>query len=313
MPIKVKKTKKKTQYINVQKEAAAEAARKAKEAAEEEAARKAKEEDVQPPNPLTNDGKMLSLKVPPGLHKLTQARNPPPGFQPHAAGNGATSSSFDMNTLSNMASELIQSENNKAAAANRRARPKNGEEQQTNRSRDRNEGEGGNADEDANGRQNLASSSRTGYVYPSNFNERNELLLKSIRSELRTEHKFDQFKCLTDKFIRNHCDSNFYFKKCLELFDRSFLSTIFGELLVLMPHIKKQTEILAAYERYFNYNKGAMQRQSKSDNSKGVWILTNEKLEFLVCPNCGQVLKRDGKDGPEHIASHSSSDPPAQN
>lgn len=292
MPIKMKKTKKKTQYVNVQKEAAAEAARKVKEAAEEEA-KKAKELEEAgklstnlsnvPLNPLTNDGKMLSLRVPPGLHKLTQARNPPPGFQPHVN----DLQPFDMNTLSSMASELIQSENNKSANRNREERNRNREEAN---------------EEEA--KQNLASSSRTGYIYPSNFNERNELLLKSIRSELRTEHKFDQFKSLTDKFIRNHCDSNFYFRKCLDLFDKSFLTSIFGELLVLMPHIKKQTEILAAYERYFNYNKGAMQRQSKSDGSKGVWILTNEKLEFLVCPNCGQVMKRGTSDGPEHMAAH---------
>lgn len=297
MPIKVKKTKKKTQYI-VQRETAAETARKAKEQAEEEA-KKAKEQEAgeanAPLNPLTNDGKMLSLRVPPGLHKLTQARNPPPGFQPHTAANGAA---FNMNTLSSMASELIQSENNKTATN----RSRNGDERSGGRNSNRNGDERRNEEKEDDAK--LASSSRTGYVYPSNFNERNELLLKSIRSELRTEHKFDQFKALTDKFIRNHCDANFYFRKCLDLFDKSFLTTIFGELLVLMPHIKKQTEILTAYNQYFAYNKGAMQRQSKSDNSKGVWILTDEKLEFLVCPQCGQVMKHDGKDGREHMDSH---------
>lgn len=314
MPIKMKKTKKKTQYINVQKEAA-EKAKKEAEAAEE--AKRLKEEEAKlnsnsdsnnhtPLNPLTNDGKMLSLKVPPGLHKLTQARNPPPGFQPHPVSE-LQPAAFDMNTLSSMASELIQENSRAERGANRNDRNRN-----RNGVDNRNRNRGGDRERDSNEissndndkQSSLASSSRTGYVYPSNFNERNEALLKAIRHELRTEHKFEQFKSLTDKFIRNHCDSTFYFRKCLDLFDRSFLDSIFGELLVLMPHIKKQTEILAAYERYFNYNKGAMQRQSKSDGSKGVWILTNEKLEFLVCPNCQQVMKRDGKDGPEHMASH---------
>ena len=282
MPIKMKKTKKKTQYINVQKEA-----EKAKKQKEEEEAKKQKENELNGTldanqqqqntisnNPLTNDGKMISLKVPPKLHNLQQTsiKNPPPGFAAsNKSGNNQASSSssnnnknqtnqnaFDMNSLNNMANELINSENSKHKETN------------------------------DNKQHHLPSSQRTGYLYPSNFNERNENLLKLVRQELRTDHKFDQFRTLTDKFIRSHIDGDFYFRKCLDLFDKSFLASIFSELLVLMPHIKKQTDILTAYERYFNYNKGAQQKQSK-DGSKGIWILTNEKIEFLVCPNCGQV------------------------
>lgn len=289
MPIKVKKTKKKTQYINVQKEAE-KIAKKQKEEAEKKAeldkqnsldnsnSQKTENTNLSTLNPLTNDGKMLSLKIPPGLHKLTAQtsnKNPPPGF----GTNKNNENAFNMNSLNNMANELINSEK-------------------------KNNNKNSKTTNDANNK-NLSSSSRTGYIYPSNFNERNENLLKLIKQELRTDHKFEQFKTFTDKFIRGNIDGDFYFRKCLDLFDKNFLTSIFSELLVLMPHIKKQTDILAAYERYFNYNKGAMQKQSKSDGSKGVWILTNEKIEFLVCPNCGQVLKRDGKDGSEHMSNHS--------
>lgn len=315
MPIKVKKTKKKTQYVNVRKEA------EVQKRKEEEEAKKLENESTNssnnttdlkdsqqqqpntsnPPNPLTNDGKMLSLKVPPGLHKLTQQeqmnniKKLPPGFQPHHVLSNDT---FNLNSINHATNDLlINTENDRLNnVSNDRPNDRMNDRSKTNQTT-------ANGNNDSN--KNLPSSSRTGYIYPSNFNERNENLLKLIRHELRTDNKFDQFRNLTDKFIRSHVDGDFYFRRCLDLFDKSFLTSIFSELLVLMPHIKKQNEILAAYERYFNYNKGAMQnKQRNQDGSKGVWILTNEKVEFLACPVCTQILKRDGKDGSEHMTNH---------
>jgi len=308
MPIKVKKTKKKTQYVNVQKEAEEKKKKEQEEEAkrlENQAANTSNDNTSNIPNPLTNDGKMLSLKVPPGLHKLAQQEQmnsikklPPPGFQAHSV--SSSNDNFNMNSLNNATNDLLcnddnyNNENKKINRAQPSKSTDNDRKQQDTSNNSNN-----------NDKKNLPSSSRTGYIYPSNFSERNENLFKLIKKELKAEHKFDQFRTLTDKFIRGHVDGDLYFRKCLDLFDKSFLTNIFSELLVLMPHIKKQNEILAAYERYFNYNKGAMQnKQRNQDGSKGVWILTNEKLEFLVCPKCQQVLRLDGKDGTEHTNAH---------
>lgn len=284
MPIKVKKTNKKTQYVNVRKEA------EEKKKKEEEEAKKLQKDNESndnltdqksnnaPLNPFTNDGKILSLKVPPGLHNLSNNNKIPPGFSARPSNpSNSENNAFDMNQLENMANELIKSENGSHDNSNQKSKNQN------------------------KNKNPLPSSSHTGYIYPSNFNARNECLLKQVKKELKTDHKFDQFRALTDKFIRSHVNGEIYFKNCLELFDKSFLTSIFSELLVLMPHIKKQTEILTAYEKYFNYNKGAMQKKNP-DGSKGVWILTNEKIEFLVCPRCQQVLGLN--DGSEHMANH---------
>ncbi|RWS07991.1 zinc finger protein 598-like isoform X3 [Dinothrombium tinctorium] len=129
------------------------------------------------------------------------------------------------------------------------------------------------------------------YLLPLDFNERNQALVEEVASILKD--KFDFFKQISKEFRQGDISGEEYWKKCLSLFGKNNFSKIFGELLVLLPDIKKQNELLSLYENYQKQLKGAIPKRHSYD---GLWVVKPDNaVNFLVCPTCRQILAlKDG-------------------
>lgn len=127
------------------------------------------------------------------------------------------------------------------------------------------------------------------YTNPTNFDERNRKLVALISDVLKDNEKFNSFQNYSREFRQDSITTSDYYRKCLELFG-SNLKSIFSELLVLLPDIRKQNQLLLEYEKS---SKGAIPKKS-------AW---NAKTsEFAVCSSCRQVLAQ--QDTIEHMSIH---------
>jgi len=109
------------------------------------------------------------------------------------------------------------------------------------------------------------------YVPPDNFQQRNLDLIKRIQT--LTNHNsssFGEFKSMSGHFRRNSITADVYFSKCVAMFGKRSFNEVFSELLVLLPDIDKQTELLVVY----------VAETDKSSVDK----------YFRVCNTCQQVL-----------------------
>ena len=147
------------------------------------------------------------------------------------------------------------------------------------------------------------------FVPPTNFEERNLSLVREVSEILQDHVKFSAFKKVSNDFRRGETRGDEYYKKCIELFGRSNFGKIFGELITLLPNVKKQNELLTAHEKSVKMSQGVKNSNASSSSgmtgNNGVWIINNTSFieqGLLVCPTCQQVLAR--KDGPEHMSLH---------
>lgn len=132
------------------------------------------------------------------------------------------------------------------------------------------------------------------YINPIDFNERNQALVKQVELVLSDRSKFLLFKEASKQFRQSFMTGDQYYSKCLEIFGRKNFSTIFGELLVLLPDIGKQNELLSAQRTELKSSKGAIPKGFKP---------FNDSNEFFVCHQCRQVLVP--KDQSHHMSVHS--------
>jgi hypothetical protein len=246
--------------------------------------------------------KMLSLKVPPGLTRINgngKPANPPPGY------NSSNSEALQ-ETLGSLAQQLVSGlmvappkEEVKQESPKSENSPKETKESKVLKNEAKT-----NKSKDTKHNQSLSNSDRSSvFIFPSDFDARNVVLFRLIRQSLKAESFLEVFKTSTENFRRGLIDGQTYYKKCIDLFGRSEFNAVFSELLVLMPHVGKQNELLSAYEKHYSINKSATTKKLTSGPSKGVLTFRNdERMDFLVCPKCRQVLSK--KDGPEHIANH---------
>ncbi|MED6260009.1 hypothetical protein ATANTOWER_028338 [Ataeniobius toweri] len=136
-----------------------------------------------------------------------------------------------------------------------------------------------------------------GYLVPDDFQQRNLELIKSIKKYLHNdESKFNQFKNYSAQFRQSVISGAQYHSSCKDLLGDSF-SSIFNELLVLLPDTGKQQELLTAHA-----DCKALEKQSgasggkKNKNKKNAWQMpvtaanTAGDLDCQVCPTCRQVL-----------------------
>jgi len=134
------------------------------------------------------------------------------------------------------------------------------------------------------------------YINPVDFTERNQSLVREVEQVLSDSTKFSRFKETSLQFRQSAITGEQYYDKCIELFGKKKFMTIFSELLVLLPDICKQNELLSAQRMDTKGSKGAVPKGFKqlSDN-----LLSNE---FSVCEKCRQVLV--SKDQSHHMSVH---------
>ena len=143
------------------------------------------------------------------------------------------------------------------------------------------------------------------YFKPANFSERNKKLVEEVSNLLEDDHElFNQFKSYSGQFRQGSMSAAEYYKSCQELFGDDKFNKIVGELISLLPDIRKQQELLSVHTQAV-----------KSSTTKVLMIGAKSKaaawesdVSFLTCGTCRQVLVQ--KDYDEHVAQHEISDFP---
>lgn len=135
------------------------------------------------------------------------------------------------------------------------------------------------------------------YINPIDFNERNQSLVKEVENVLGDHSMFSIFKDVSKEFRQGIINGDQYYEKCIELFGEKGFTTIFSELLVLLPDIEKQNELLAAQQNELKNTKGAIPKGSKI-----ITDFNSNSNEFIICPKCKQVLII--KDQISHVSQH---------
>ncbi|XP_071515954.1 E3 ubiquitin-protein ligase ZNF598 [Panulirus ornatus] len=121
------------------------------------------------------------------------------------------------------------------------------------------------------------------FSLPPEFEIRNKRLIKTIQDECQgNENKFTRFKQLAGQFRSGELSGHAYYEQCRNVMGKATFHKILPELLVLLPDIKKQQEVLSAYR--------------KLDGGRGCATL------FAVCAVCQQVLNQE--DFSHHMETH---------
>jgi len=138
------------------------------------------------------------------------------------------------------------------------------------------------------------------YVRPNDWEERSKVLQEKIDLFLKTREMREKFRNNSKQFQNYRIKAHEYYNRCLDLLGRNKLNQILVDLITLLPDIKKQNELLAEHEKHVNkrnYNLGL-----NKPATSGEWEIKADRVEFLVCPTCQQVLSK--KDGNVHILNH---------
>lgn len=113
------------------------------------------------------------------------------------------------------------------------------------------------------------------YYPPNDFQKRNQKLTLHLYNSL-SEGDFSTFKEISGMFRQNIISANDYYQHCVKLIGKERFEIIFPELLILLPDISKQQDLLAAYNTH--------KKEKDSRNA------ASESYNFLVCASCQQVL-----------------------
>ncbi|KAF5899288.1 E3 ubiquitin-protein ligase [Clarias magur] len=129
------------------------------------------------------------------------------------------------------------------------------------------------------------------YHMPENFKQRNMDLIQSIQNYLQNdESKFNEFKNYSGQFRQGLISAAQYHTSCHELLGENF-SSVFNELLVLLPDTQKQQELLTAHADFKATEKPQPGSKGKKNKKKAWQTGTNNlDLDCQVCPTCKQVL-----------------------
>lgn len=141
------------------------------------------------------------------------------------------------------------------------------------------------------------------YVQPENFSTRNKKLISDISMCLEDDQdKFNNFKTWSHDFRAGSMVASEYYDRCQSLLGVEKFDNILTELLVLLPDIYKQQELLSAHIK--SQSRRRKQKSSVikiSDTSKkDPW--SNVASVFQTCPSCQQVLGQ--ADYTKHISVH---------
>lgn len=125
------------------------------------------------------------------------------------------------------------------------------------------------------------------YIEPPDFPYRNIVLIQEIQKLLKSnETSFMEFKALSGQFRQCQISAKEYHTKCLEILGKDDFMKVISELLVLLPDIKKQQELLKVHSLFCRKqaeNSGAVPKSNILSE------LEND-FKFVVCEICMQVL-----------------------
>ena len=131
------------------------------------------------------------------------------------------------------------------------------------------------------------------YILPKEGQQRNRLLIESVLCAVDNDaDKFQEFKLLSSSFRSSDISGKEYYRRCQSVLGAASFTGIFPELLVLLPNIAKQQELLAAHREVAT----AVRKTCRGTT----WHISDDKLSS--CLVCGQVLLL--KDLPEHNKRH---------
>lgn len=133
-----------------------------------------------------------------------------------------------------------------------------------------------------------SSNNSFSFIQPRDFNSRNHKLITDIQDALKQNGgNFDTFKSLSGKFRKNEITAKEYYDECETLLGKFEFEKIFIELLVLLPDIDKQQELIEVHEK-----RKKSDMISKKGWRKSAWESKGPK--FYRCTLCSQVIgKRD--------------------
>ncbi|XP_013782326.1 E3 ubiquitin-protein ligase ZNF598-like [Limulus polyphemus] len=139
------------------------------------------------------------------------------------------------------------------------------------------------------------------YTQPIDFQERNHALIQAIQVILDGNmERFRSFKTFSGHFRQNLISAQEYFENCLDILGKAEFIRILPELVVLLPDINKQQELLIVLNNFkkseFDKAGGAIPK----NNISGVCYFSS--IPFLVCATCQQVLAKE--DFHDHMAVH---------
>ncbi|KAK3089981.1 hypothetical protein FSP39_008176 [Pinctada imbricata] len=140
------------------------------------------------------------------------------------------------------------------------------------------------------------------FAEPQEFQSRNKALISQIKESIEFDaEKFDRFKQWSGEFRKGSISATDYYEKCEKLVGEEKFVPIFSELIVLLPDIDKQQELLKAYNQIHSRSSPKDFVLGISGKSKAApW---NKQILFQSCPTCRQVLLN--VDFLTHIATHS--------
>ena len=125
------------------------------------------------------------------------------------------------------------------------------------------------------------------YQKPDHFIDRNMRLISDVQRYLGdSEEKFLQFKKSSGHFRQGKMSGSDYYDECMNIIGADGFLDIFGELLVLLPDIDKQHELLMAHTASKQPKKGMTTKKEKMQRK--AWAKADSI--FTVCPTCRQVL-----------------------
>lgn len=117
------------------------------------------------------------------------------------------------------------------------------------------------------------------YISPPDFQRRNRQLVEKVNQVLDQE-LIDEFRFVSGLYRQDVCNANDYYERCRAVMGTSIFESVFTELLVLLPDIKKQQELFKVHKKEVN---GQIQN-----------------LE--LCATCGQILT--SADLQSHLSNH---------
>lgn len=139
------------------------------------------------------------------------------------------------------------------------------------------------------------------YVSVQNANSRNKKLIDDIKTHLGgSTDSFDEFKLVSAAFRQGETDATTYYNTCEMLIGKKNFDNIFPELLVLLPNISKQQELLSTYKSLQEKCKNDKVIRISGKSAQAPWSST-----FQSCPTCRQVLLPS--DVSDHTSVHSNS------
>lgn len=151
-----------------------------------------------------------------------------------------------------------------------------------------------------NGTNTSVTCNSYSYAQPSDYKDRNQMLITNVRDALENNSdRFTEFKTMSSQFRQGSVSATQYYEKCRELFGQSKFSQIFPELLVLLPDIRRQEELLAAHNVYQKQEHAHVLNISRSSRA-APWAAASA---FTVCSLCHQVLAN--RDVTSHQSTHS--------